>query len=138
MVSKCDANKEPKEYMEKALSSTIYRKKKLNLSIIYSIRSKAKLTSERAGKLMTKHLTKSPPSVYNIKDKMYIKVLGKDERMKRGGGRISAATALDGTAIGVDLEHFRYRVETIYDNGKLVIKWYKVSDITDKGYSGEK
>ena len=108
------------------------------MSIIYSIRSKAKLTSERAGKLMTKHLTKSPPSVYNIKDKMYIKVLGKDERMKRGESRISAPTALDGTTIGVDLEHFCYRVETLDDNGKLVSKWYKVSDITDKGYSGEK
>ena len=50
------------KYMEKALSTTLYRKKR-HLSIIYSIRSKAKLTSERAGKLMTKHLTKSPPSV---------------------------------------------------------------------------
>ena len=141
MVSKCDANNEPTEEIDGKPSQydLLQETTKRHLSIIDTIRSKAKLTSERASKLMTKqHLTKSPPSVYNIKDKVFVKVVGKDERLKRGGSRISAPKALEGTVIGVDLEHFRYRVETIDDNGKLFRKWYKVRNITAKDYSDEK
>ena len=62
----------------------------------------------------------------------------KDDRLKRGGNRISAPKALEGTVTEVDTERFRYKIQTSDDKGKLVQKWYNVKDVTAKDYSDEK
>ena len=141
MVSKSEVNDETTEELDADTTQydRLQQEARRHLDVISCIRSKAKQSSEKASRLMSKrHLLKSPPSVYNVNDKVLVKVMRKDDRLKRGGNRISAPKALEGTVTEVDTERFRYKIQTSDDKGKLVQKWYNVKDVTAKDYSDEK
>lgn len=110
-----------------------------HVTILSTIRKhateKAKIESQ---KMVSKRLTKFPPSEYNIGEEVLVKFLGKDKRVKRGGTSILAPKVLEGVVVESDKKNYRYKIELKQQTGKSVKRWIRVDNITSKRYEDEK
>ena len=88
-------------------------------------------------KMVNKRLAKYLPSQYNNGNQVYIKVFGKDERLKRGGKSIKAPRVFE-FICECDPSNYRYKVELTNHTGKKTKEWIKVNDITSRSYEKEK
>ena len=110
-----------------------------HISILHALRNTAfEKSSHESTKMVNKHLAKYPPGQYNNGDQVYIKVYGKDERLKRGGKSVKAPRVFEGMICKCDPSNYRYKVEFTNHTGQKTKEWIKVNDITSRSYEKEK
>ena len=103
---------------------------------IEKVRSQAFNISKKASANIQKHgLAKFPPSEYSIGDEVYVKFIGKDKRVYRGGASIAAPRVLDGIVIATkkDLNKYMVKLEKTISSD-----WFRVIMITSKIASQER
>ena len=76
-----------------------------------AIREKSKERAVKENqKMIGKRLKKFPPSEYATGDQVYVRLLNRDQRVKRGGTSIVAPKVHDGTVIEADAKNYRYKI----------------------------
>ncbi|CAG2246307.1 unnamed protein product [Mytilus edulis] len=83
-------------------------------------------------------LSKYPPSEYNIGDEVYVKFIGKDERVYRGGSSIAAPRVLEGIVIATNKDLHKYKVKYTTQEKTTSRDWFRVDMITSKIASKER
>ena len=111
------------------IENNIQKRKESILKIRHKTTEKSKMCSLR---MTRKNLSKFPPSEYEIGDAVYVKFIGKDHRVSRGGTSIKAPKVIEGLVIGANKEQHRYKIKCIDNNGKETTNWYCVDKITSK------
>lgn len=93
------------------------------------VRKESATGSKKAGrKMVAAHLSKHPPSKYEVGESLYIKQRLSDARVKRGGGKLSQLQSPLGKVLRTDVPKQRYLVQyTIGDKERK--KWHPVSDL---------
>ena len=86
--------------------------------------------SNKKSKQMVKRIAqKKPPSCYSKGDQVLVRGLRRDERVKRGGTKITALPCHDCTIIETDEKNYRYKIA--YECGQsMKEKWVSVKNIT--------
>ena len=106
--------------------------------VVQAIREKSKQRAVKENqKMIGKRLKKFPPSEYAIGDQVYVKLLKRDQRVKRGGTSIVAPKVHDGTVIEADAKNYRYKISINHPDSRSDRRWIGVDDITSKKYSEE-
>ncbi|CAC5424204.1 unnamed protein product [Mytilus coruscus] len=87
---------------------------------------------------MQKHgLAKFPPSEYSIGDEVYVKFIGKDKRVYRGGASIAAPRVLEGKVIAANKDLHKYKVKYTTQEKTISSDCFRVDMITSKIASQE-
>ncbi|CAG2207210.1 unnamed protein product [Mytilus edulis] len=106
---------------------------------IEKVRSQAFNISKKASANMQKNgLAKYPPSEYNIGDEVYVKFIGKDKRVYRGGSSIAAPRVLEGIVIATNKDLHKYKVKYTTQEKTTSRDWFRVDMITSKIASKER
>ncbi|CAC5398963.1 unnamed protein product [Mytilus coruscus] len=106
---------------------------------IEKVRSQAFNISEKASANMQKHgLAKFPPSEYIIGDEVYVKFIGKDNRVYRGGASIAVPRVLDGTVIATNKDLHKYKVKYTTKDKTISSDWFRFDMITSEVASQER
>ena len=109
-----------------------------HLNVLHELRTKAKNKSDKSSEKMVRNkLSKKPPSRYVLGNKVFIKHVGKDSRVSRGGSSIIAPKVFGGIILESDFINHQYRVEFHNEGGKKQNKWISVSDITSTSHKEE-
>ena len=109
-----------------------------HVTTMASLREQSKERRKKENqKMISTRLSKKPPSKYKVGDQVLVKLMKRDERVKRGGLSITAPKVVEGTIIEADQNNFRYKVDIKHVNGRLDKRWIKVEDLTSKHHSEE-
>ncbi|CAC5397909.1 unnamed protein product [Mytilus coruscus] len=93
---------------------------------IEKVRSQAFNISKKASANMQKNgLAKYPPSEYNIGDEVYVKFIGKDKRVYRGGSSIAAPRVLKGIVIATNKDLHKYKVKYTTQEKTTSSDWFR-------------
>ena len=87
---------------------------------------------------MKRHgLSKHPPSDYNIGDDVFVKYIGKDKSVSRGGTSIKAPKVLNGKVIETNKFLHKYKIRYTTQDNNILEEWFLVDRITSKSASAE-
>ncbi|CAC5385222.1 OTUD3 [Mytilus coruscus] len=93
---------------------------------IKKVRSQAFNISKKASANMQKHgLAKFPPSECSIGDEVYVKFIGKDKRVYRGGASIAAPRVLEGIVIAANKDLHKYKVKYTTQEKIIYSDWFR-------------
>ena len=111
---------------------------KEHLQVIKTVREKASACSRKADKVMVKkRLSRHPPSVYDVKETVLVKLVKSKNCNKIEGKGVSAPSSYEGVIIDRNLDIGKYKVRFMIDETECE-EWVTVNCISSITRADEK
>ena len=112
------------------LTSAVTDGIKEHMSVVWTIREKAALKSQKVGQQMVaSYVSKNTPSIYEVGDKVLVQVENRAKCNKIKGKGVSVQTSYPGIVVDCNSDINKYKV-SVEVEGKKIVEWINVSKMS--------